>query len=143
MQSGLWFREIMLNRQIIIFDGVCNLCNGAVNFIIKRDPKGLFLFTPKQSDIAQKIIADHQVPEVSLDTLLLIKGNSCLVGSDAVLEIMKNLSGLWFIFRVFKRLPQPFRDLFYRVIARNRYLLFGRRETCMIPTKALSGRFIA
>ncbi|WP_339772433.1 DCC1-like thiol-disulfide oxidoreductase family protein [uncultured Paraglaciecola sp.] len=132
----------MDNRRIIIFDGVCNFCNGAVNFIIKRDPGGVFVFTPMQSDIARSLIEKYQVPEVGVNTFLLIKDNECYMRTNAALEIAKELSGQWYLFAALKVLPVSFRDYFYKLFARNRYKLFGKREVCMMPTPDKRSRFI-
>lgn len=132
----------MTNRHIIIFDGVCNFCNGAVNFIIRRDLDGVFAFTPMQSEIAKELIDRHGAEMVGVDTLLLIKNEQCYERTDAVIEITRDLTGLWHMLRIFKVLPRSFRDYFYRLFARNRYKLFGRREHCMIPTADIRNRFI-
>ena len=132
----------MDNRHIVIFDGVCNFCNGAVNFIIKRDPTGRFVFTPMQSPVGQELIEQFGAEMVGVDTFLLVKDGQCFERTDAALEITKDLSGLWHWLRVFKVLPRPLRDFFYRLFARNRYRLFGRRETCMVPTASVRERFL-
>jgi predicted DCC family thiol-disulfide oxidoreductase YuxK len=132
----------MENQRVIIFDGICNFCNGAVNFIIKRDPKGLFVFTPMQSEIAAKLIQKYEAPQVGIDTFLLIKNGTCYYRTDAALEIARDLTGLWFLFRIFKVLPRGFRDYFYRAFARNRYSLFGKKDVCMIPTPDVKSRFL-
>ena len=132
----------MENRHIIVFDGICNFCNGAVNFIIKRDKIGLFVFSPLQSDHAIRILTKYKIVKSDSDTILLIKNESCYVRTDAILEIAKDLSGLWFLFGIFKILPVRFRDLFYRFFARNRYQFFGKRESCMVPTPEIRNRFI-
>ena len=132
----------MNDRHIVIFDGVCNFCNGAVNFIIKRDPQGRFVFTPMQSKLAQELMAKHQIPSVGVDTFVLIKNDQCLVFSSAALEIAKDLTGYWYFFNVFRVIPAPIRDMFYKLFARNRYKLFGRQEICMVPTENLRSRFI-
>ena len=132
----------MDNRHIVIFDGLCNLCNGAVNFIIKRDPKAIFVFTPIQSDLADKLMRDHQIISAEIDTFLLIKNGKAHIRTDAALEITKDLSGLWFLFRVFRIIPPSLRDILYRLIAKNRYKHFGKRDECMIPTQELRERFI-
>ena len=132
----------MDNRHIVIFDGLCNLCNGAVNFIIKRDPKAIFVFTPIQSDLADKLMRDHQIISAEIDTFLLIKNGKAHIRTDAALEITKDLSGLWFLFRVFRIIPPSLRDILYRLIAKNRYKLLGKRDECMIPTQELRERFI-
>ena len=132
----------MEDRHIVIFDGVCNFCNGAVNFIIKRDPAGRFAFTPMQSATGQELINKYGAALVGFDTFLLVKDGQCFERTDAALEITKDLSGLWHWFRVFKVIPKPFRDYFYRLFARNRYRLFGRRDSCMVPTPDVRERFL-
>jgi len=132
----------MSNQHIIIFDGVCNFCNSSVNFIIKRDQTNLFVFAPVQSPAAQKLIADHNVENIGFDTFILIKNDECLLGTNAAIEIAQGLSGAWYLCRVFKILPRPIRDYFYRLLARNRYSIFGKLETCMLPTKELKNKFL-
>jgi len=132
----------MENRHIVIFDGICRFCSGAVRFIIKRDPRGRFAFTPMQGDIAQKLMETHSDAGLGSDTFILIKNGVCYVRTDAALEIAKDLSGLWFLFRVFKLVPRAVRDYIYRAFSRNRYSLFGKRESCMIPTPDIRSRFL-
>ena len=130
------------NNHIIIFDGVCNFCNGAVNFIIKRDKYKRFMFTPMQSHFSKTLIEKSQREEINLDTIILIKNNIVFVRSEAALEIVKDLRGLWFLIGVFKIIPVSIRDYFYKVFANNRYKIFGRRDVCMIPTREFENRFI-
>lgn len=132
----------MDSRNIVIFDGVCNFCNGAVNFIIKRDPRGLFVFTPMQSDLAKDLMKKHGISNVGIDTFLLIKNEECFIFSSAALEIAEDLTGGWYMFNIFKLVPAPIRDFFYKVFARNRYALFGRQEQCMVPTNEVRSRFV-
>ena len=132
----------MDNRHIVIFDGVCNFCNGAVNFIIKRDPTGRFAFTPMQSPVGQGLIKKYSATMVGVDTFFLVKDGQCFERTDAAFEITKDLTGLWHWFRILKVFPKPIRDHFYRLFARNRYSLFGRRETCMVPTASVRERFL-
>ncbi len=132
----------MDSRYIVIFDGVCNLCNAAVRFIINRDPQGQFVFTPMQGTLAHELIAQHGIPNLGEDTLLLIKDNQCFVYSDAVLEIAKDLTGWWYLINLFKFIPKPIRDYVYQLIAHNRYRLFGQRETCMVPSQGVRKRFL-
>ena len=132
----------MDSRNIVIFDGVCNFCNGSVNFIIKRDPEGVFAFTPMQSDLAKELMEKHQIFNVGIDTFLLIKDGQCLIFSSAALEIAKDLTGFWYLFNILKLIPAPVRDFFYKLFARNRYKLFGRKEHCMVPTTAIRSRFV-
>ncbi len=132
----------MDSRNIVIFDGVCNFCNGAVNFIIKRDPEGIFAFTPMQSDLAKELMKKHQIFNVGIDTFLLIKDGQCFIFSSAALEIAKDLTGFWYLFNILKLIPAPVRDFFYKLFARNRYKLFGRKEHCMVPTTEIRSRFV-
>ena len=132
----------MKNRYIVIFDGICNFCNGSVNFIIKRDPKGVFSFAPMQSEIAQELMQKHKIEKEELDTSLLFKNGSVYDRSDAALEITRNLTGFWHLFQIFKILPKAIRDGLYNLFARNRYALFGKRDSCMIPTPEIRKRFI-
>lgn len=132
----------MDNRSIIVFDGVCNFCNGAVLFIIKRDPRGVFAFTPMQSEKAKNLMLKYHVSAVESDTVLLIKKEVCYLRSDAVLEIAQDLSGLWGLTRALKILPVSIRDYLYKLFARNRYNLFGKQERCIIPTAEIRNRFI-
>ena len=132
----------MDKRYIIIFDGVCNFCNGAVNFIIRRDPNKKFSFAPMQNDVAKNLIKEYKASGVGVDTFLLIKNQTCYYRSDAVLEIVKDLSGFWYLFRIFIFLPKKVRDFFYRAFARNRYEIFGKRKKCMVPTEEVKSRFI-
>ncbi len=132
----------MNNPSIVIFDGVCNLCNASVQFIINRDPQGKFAFIPMHSALAHELMAQHEVQNVGGDTVLLIKDNQCFMYSDAVFEIAKELSGWWYLLNLFKFIPKSIRDYGYRLIARNRYQLFGQRATCMVPSQTVRKRFL-
>lgn len=142
MVAALWFVELMDNRYIVIFDGVCNFCNGAVNFIIKRDPNGVFAFTPMQSELALELMDRYSLPDLGEDTFVLIKDGHCFVFSSAALEISRDLTGFWCLFNVFRLVPTPIRDACYKLFARNRYKLFGRRDTCMVPSQEVRSRFV-
>jgi predicted DCC family thiol-disulfide oxidoreductase YuxK len=132
----------MNEPHIVIFDGVCNFCNGAVDFIISRDPKCEFVFTPMQSDLAKELTEKYRIDNVGVDTFLLIKNGRCYIWSDAALEIARDLEGFWYLCLIFKVVPRSVRDFFYRVFARNRYALFGRQPICMVPTPELLDRFV-
>lgn len=133
---------VVENRDVIVFDGVCNLCNSSVNFIIRRDSEQKFVFTPMQSAFAQGLIKEHNVANVGVDTFLLVRNGKCYVCTDAAIEIAKELTGKWYLCSVFKVIPRSIRDWFYRLLARNRYSIFGRTEHCMVPTPDLIKRFI-
>jgi predicted DCC family thiol-disulfide oxidoreductase YuxK len=126
---------------IVLFDGVCNLCNGAVRFIIKYDPDGRFLFAPLQSQTGQDLIRAYAIPP-GVDSVILIKGNRAYTGSEAALLIARGLTGLWPLLWGFIIIPPPLRDAVYRWIARNRYRWFGKRDQCMLPTPAQQARFL-
>ena len=127
---------------VVIFDGVCNLCNGAVNFIIKHDPEARFLFTPSQSELAVKLAAQHNIQESLDETIVLIQANECYYRSDAALEIASQLRGGWRLLRFFRLIPSGLRDWVYRIVAGHRYDWFGRRDVCMTPTVDVAGRFV-
>jgi predicted DCC family thiol-disulfide oxidoreductase YuxK len=129
----------------ILFDGVCNLCNASINFIIDRDKHNKFAFAPLQSVAGSKILHEHAVaiPDGDFDSIILVKNNKVYKKSSAALEIARDLSGLWPVFYVFKIVPSPIRDIFYDLIARNRYKLFGRSDTCRMPTPELQQKFLS
>jgi predicted DCC family thiol-disulfide oxidoreductase YuxK len=128
---------------IILFDGVCNFCNASINFIIDRDSRNQFSFASLQSEIGRKLLQQYQVPDTnSLDSVVLIKNGKIFKKSAAALEIVKDLNGLWPILSVFKLLPTFILDTFYDLLAKNRYKLFGKSETCRIPTPQLRQKFL-
>jgi len=130
------------NKLIILFDGVCNLCNNSVQFIIKRDLKKRFLFTSLQSDAARDILLQFQLENSELDSIIFIENGKIYQKSDAILKIVKHLNGIWKISYAFIIIPKIIRDYVYTTIAKNRYRWFGKREVCMIPTKELQMRFL-
>jgi predicted DCC family thiol-disulfide oxidoreductase YuxK len=129
------------NRNIILFDGVCQFCNGAVNFIIKHDHKQRFLFAPLQSEFGLHFLQNH--PELEkVDSLILLENEHYSIYSTAALKIVKQLKWRYKVLYVFILFPKPIRDYFYKLVAINRYRLFGKVETCMIPSKEVRQRFI-
>ena len=132
----------MKTESIIIFDGVCNFCNGAINFIIKHDPEKMFTFTPMQTELAKSLMKKHKITNVGIDTFLLVKNNQCYIWTNAAFEISKDLSGYWYLSNILKIIPRPIRDFLYRIFARNRYTLFGKQNTCMSPTAETKDRFV-
>lgn len=127
---------------IILFDGVCNLCNGAVRFIIRRDHKKRFRFASLQSKTGEAYLQRYNLRTSGLYSILLIKNDRVYDRSAAVLQIAKNLSGLWPVMYCFIIVPPFIRDAVYRVISKNRYRFFGKKDQCMIPTPELKARFI-
>jgi len=120
----------MKARPLILFDGVCILCNGAVDFIIKRDKQKSFGYLALQSKEGEAFLEKHQLSK-DLDTIILYKNEKFYFKSDAILEIVRHLP-LWSVVGVLKVLPRPLRDLFYDLVARLRYKIFGKRESCRI-----------
>lgn len=127
---------------IVFFDGVCNLCNGAVNFIIDRDPEGYFRFAPLQSDVAQSHLNEESQSIRDGDTIVLLEGGQTYVRSTAALRIARHLSGPWPLLFLAIIIPRPVRDAVYKIIANNRYDWFGRRDRCRMPTPELKDRFL-
>lgn len=131
-----------MSSPIVLFDGVCNLCNASVNFIIRNDPKVYFRFSSLQSEFGQNInVAKGQTGKV-FDSLILVDGHCVYFKSSAVLRIVKKLRGIWPVFFVFVLIPKPIRDFFYDLIAKYRYRIFGLKETRMVPPKSLKNRFL-
>lgn len=130
------------DKKIILFDGICNLCNNSVQFIIKNDKNDLFRFAPLQSDIGRQIINERGIDTQDLDSVILIEpGIAYFHKSTAALEIAKDLKGYSWL-RHFKFVPQGIRDSIYELIAKNRYKWFGKKESCMIPTPELQALFL-
>ena len=128
-------------KTIVLFDGVCNLCQTSVQFIIRRDPKAIFHFAAFQSAFGKDIQKIHNLSE-KIESLILIEKEQMFYKSTAALRIAKNLNGLWPIFYIFIIIPKPIRDFFYDLIAINRYKIFGKTAECMIPEKKYLERFI-
>lgn len=134
--------NISLDKQIILFDGVCNFCNASINFIIDHDPEKRFKFAPLQSEIGQEILRKFNKNTEDFDSVFLLKNNTLYQKSDAALEITKHLSGFWKYLTVFNILPSFFLNFFYDIIAKNRYRIFGKTDSCRIPTPELRERFL-
>jgi predicted DCC family thiol-disulfide oxidoreductase YuxK len=127
---------------LVLFDGVCNLCNGTVNFIIDHDPDGYFRFAPLQSDEAQERLAGTDAAGADLDTIVLVEDGAAYVRSTAALRIARRLTAPWPLLSLFLAVPRPLRDAVYDWIATHRYDWFGRRDQCRLPTPALKDRFL-
>jgi predicted DCC family thiol-disulfide oxidoreductase YuxK len=130
------------DTHILLFDGVCNLCNRIVQFTIKRDIKRKFKFASLQSDAGQELLKKFGLPANDFDSFVYINGDNYFVKSAAALHVLKVLGGFWKIFYVFIYLPRRVRDFIYNRISKNRYSIFGKRETCMIPMPELRERFL-
>jgi len=128
--------------KIILFDGVCNLCNNSVTFIIKRDKNDVFRFTALQSAVGQVIVTEHGIDTSQVDSIILIEGKQHFEKSSAALKIAKHLSGGYPLLYGFMIIPPFIRNWVYDIIARNRYKWFGKKDSCMIPTPELKAKFL-
>ncbi|KUG07003.1 thiol-disulfide oxidoreductase DCC family protein [Solirubrum puertoriconensis] len=128
---------------IILFDGVCNLCHGLVQFIIARDPVGRFQFASLQSEVGQRLMPGGINPDPdNPDSVVLIENGRAYTHSTAILRILQHLGGGWRLLSVGMVLPRFLRDAAYRFVARNRYRWFGKQNECWLPTPELKARFI-
>lgn len=135
--------ELPEGKKIILFDGVCNLCDGAINFIFKHDKKDVFRFASLQSEIGQKLTSERGIDPEALESMLLIEpGVAYYQKSTAALEISKDLSGGYSLLSNFSFLPEGFRDGIYNIVAKNRYKWFGKKDECMIPSPELKAKFL-
>lgn len=141
MQNTTTSTDINLHP-IVLFDGVCNLCDGFVQFIIKRDPKGIFRFASLQSTVGQELLAANGMDVKSLSTVVLYEKGTFHTHSDVGLKVFRRLNGWWPVLYYLIYFPKPLRDLVYNWIARNRYRWFGKKEACMIPSPDVRARFL-
>jgi predicted DCC family thiol-disulfide oxidoreductase YuxK len=127
---------------LVLFDGVCNLCTASVQFVIRHDRAGIFYFAPLQSDIGREICQSRGLDPAAVETFMLISGGKMLVRSDAAIEVVSRFGGAWKFLTVLRLIPRVARDWIYSTIARNRYRWFGRTAACMIPTPDVKARFL-
>ena len=131
------------DKKIILFDGVCNLCNSSVKYVIKHDKKDEFRFVPIQSELGQKIIKHIGISAKHTDSVIFYKpGKVYYYKSTAALEIAKSLNGFFTYASIFRIIPSAIRDIIYDYIAKNRYKWYGKNESCMIPTPELKSKFL-
>ena len=131
------------DKKIILFDGVCNLCNGFVQFVIKHDKADIFRYASLQSDIGQRLTEERKIDTKTIDSVILIApGIAYYVKSDAALQIGKHLKGYRTISSVVNLIPKGLRNIVYDIIARNRYKWYGKKDQCMIPTPELKAKFL-
>ena len=128
-------------ERIVLFDGICNFCNGAVNFIIRHDHAKKFRFAPLQSEFGEQMRAKFGIGD-DVDSIILIEGDQAYLHSTAGLRVAKTLGGIWSLGYAFIIIPTPIRDWFYKLFAKYRYKLFGRKDVCMMPTPDIKERFI-
>ena len=127
---------------IVLFDGVCNLCNGFVQFIAPRDDAERFHFASLQSDVGQELLAAHDLPTDELQSVVLVQGEEAYVKSGAVIRIASQLGGFYRLLSPTRYLPRIVRDTAYDLVANNRYRIFGKKDRCEIPDGDVGSRFI-
>jgi predicted DCC family thiol-disulfide oxidoreductase YuxK len=130
------------SHPILLFDGVCNLCNSFVQFVIRRDPEAVFRFAPLQSEVGQELAARAGFPVDELSTVILYHQGRFYTHSDVALEVVRRLPGGWSLLYGLAIIPKSIRDAIYNWVARNRYRWFGKRESCMMPTPDIKRRFL-
>jgi len=127
---------------IVYFDGVCNLCDSAVNFLIDQDKRGRLKFASLQSEAGKVVLQRLGLPEQDYESFILVKNGQLFQKSEAALEVLKLLGGGWSLLYAFKIIPHSWRDWLYTQVAQNRYRWFGKRVTCRVPTPDLRARFL-
>jgi predicted DCC family thiol-disulfide oxidoreductase YuxK len=136
--------DLPKNKKIILFDGICNLCNSSVQFIIKHDKRDIFRFVSLQSELGIQILKHIGIQNQNIDSIILYEpGIAYYYKSSAVLQIAKGLKGLFRTLIILDLIPNGFRNIIYDFIARNRYKWYGKQESCMIPTEELKAKFLA
>lgn len=131
------------NRPKVLFDGICNFCNGSVNFLIRQDKKNALMFAPLQSAAAQALLQQSGLHHQAPDSFILIEGQKAYLRSTAALRLIPYLPWYWQWARIFWIVPSFTRDAVYNLIARNHYRWFGKKETCMVPDEAVRSRFLS
>ena len=132
----------MNSKPIILFDGICNLCDGAVQFIIKHDPDGIFLFASLQSEAGQNLLKQFQLPLENFNSFILLQNDKAYNKSTGALKVARQIKGAWSWLYIFMIIPKFIRDAVYDWIAQNRYKWFGKKDACMLPTPELKARFL-
>lgn len=127
---------------IVLFDGVCNFCNGTINWVIRHDKRGYFRFAPLQSEAGERLQQEYGFDPANHETFILIEDGKSYDRSTAALRMVRRLGGLYALAYALIVVPRPVRDFVYTQIARRRYRLFGRRDECMVPTPEVRSRFL-
>ncbi|MFP8953444.1 thiol-disulfide oxidoreductase DCC family protein [Natrialbaceae archaeon A-arb3/5] len=127
---------------VVLFDGVCNLCTGFVQFLIPRDPDGLFYFASLQSTAGEELLEEHGLAGDELDSIVLVEDDTAYVKSSAVIRIAALLGGVYTLARPLRFLPRRLRNWGYDLVAANRYRVFGKKEQCMMPSEDVQARFL-
>jgi predicted DCC family thiol-disulfide oxidoreductase YuxK len=132
----------MQNGPVILFDGVCNLCDSSVQFVIKHDKDKVFSFASLQSESGQKLLEEYHLPKSEFNSFVLVENGKAYTKSSAALMVAKKLSGPVKLLYGLKIVPVFIRNTVYNLIAKNRYRWFGKKDSCMIPTPSLQSRFL-
>lgn len=132
----------MNSQPIILFDGICNLCDGAVQFIIKHDPDKIFLFASLQSEAGQNLLKQYHLPADNFNSFILVQDDKVYNKSTGALKVARQIKGAWSWLYIFMIIPKFIRDGVYNWIAQNRYKWFGKKDACMLPTPELKARFL-
>jgi predicted DCC family thiol-disulfide oxidoreductase YuxK len=127
---------------VILFDGVCNFCNGAINFVLKHDRKGIFRFAALQSQAGQKLLKQYHLSTNDFESFILIDDGQVYKKSSASLRVLNKLPWYWKEIQILKIIPRIFSDAIYDFIAKHRYKWFGKKEQCMVPTPEIRSRFL-
>ena len=136
-------QDLPKDKKIILFDGVCNLCDASIQYVIKHDNADVFRFVALQSELGQKVLKHIGINSIHIDSIVLYEpGIAYYYKSTAALHIAKGLKGIFTLATVFQILPTGFRDLIYEYVAKNRYQWYGKKETCLVPTPALKSKFL-
>ena len=131
-----------VNKKIVLFDGVCNLCSNSVQFILKRDKKNQFIFGSLQGKAGQQYLAKYNLPANTFNSFMLVEDETLHTLSTAALRMLRHLGGGWSLLYAFIIVPKFIRDAIYKWIAKNRYNWFGKKDACWIPTPALKAKFL-
>ncbi|OIQ15353.1 MAG: thiol-disulfide oxidoreductase [Flavobacterium sp. MedPE-SWcel] len=135
--------ELPNDKKIVLFDGVCNLCDKSVQFILKRDKKDIFRFVPLQSPLGKEIIDYLKIDETKMDSIILYEPNRAYYyKAEAAIKIGAHLGGVISLIRLFAILPKSLSNIVYDYIAKNRYKWYGKKEQCMIPTPEMKAKFL-
>jgi predicted DCC family thiol-disulfide oxidoreductase YuxK len=132
------------DKKIIIFDGICNLCNRSVQFVIKSDKRDLYRFVPLQSSLGKDLLTYSGSADLTIDSIVLYNPPTTIYyKSEAALRIVMGLGGIYTLAKIFLWLPTTFRDAIYDYVARNRYRWYGKRESCMMPSPEVLSKFLS
>lgn len=132
----------MTHNKILLFDGVCNFCDGTVQFVLKHDKKGAFSFASLQSEAGQSLLRKHGLPLEDYDSFVYLDEGKVHTKSTAALRVLKELGGIYRALYLLIAVPKPIRDAGYMMIAKNRYRWFGKKDACTLPSKDVRKRFL-